>query len=230
LATFDATGRYKLSMRYKELFNESLAELMKKEFSGAVVSKFSSFGAVMEFLAMPSHEAECAMLYKATKGVGASANVIYAIMCGRTNVEMELIKKTYFKMYTKDLGKLMASELHGEMERIIFNCMQSGEEVYDPQFHTADKVLEDIEQIYSAGQGRWGTDEKSIFKLLCAAPPEHVQNLNKAYSDKYGYSLMKALEKELSGNVRDATVHMIGMKIKPYETIAALIKKACAGM
>jgi Annexin len=44
---------------------------------------------------------------------------------------------------------------------------------------------------------------------------------------------MKAMEKELSGlgekGVRDATLYMIGMKLKPYEAMAKLIKDACAG-
>ena len=196
---------------------------MKKEFKG-------DFGLCMQFLAMPSHEAECAMLKKATDGIGCSANIIYAVLCGRTNEEMEMIKKTYFKLYTKDLGKLMASELHGDMERIVFNCMQAGEEVYDPQFHTVEKATEDAELLYKHGQGRWGTDEKGIFKILCASPPEHVENVNKIYAEKYGYTLLKALEKELSGNVKHAALHMLGMKLKPYETIAQLIKSACAGI
>jgi hypothetical protein len=115
--------------------------------------------------------------------------------------------------------------------RLVFNCMQAGEETYDPQYHTADKVIEDAEAIYEKGQGKFfGTDEKSIYKVLCAAPPEHVENINKVYADKYGYTLMKAMEKELSGNARDGTLHMLGMKIKPYETIAELIKAACAGI
>jgi hypothetical protein len=109
--------------------------------------------------------------------------------------------------------------------------MQAGVEKYDPQYHTADKVIEDAEEIYQKGQGKWfGTDEKSIFKILCAAPPEHVENINKAYADKYGYTLLKAMEKELTGNVRDGTLHMLGMKLKPYETAAKLIKAACAGI
>jgi Annexin len=89
---------------------------------------------------------------------------------------------------------------------------------------------EDAETIYKKGQGKWGTDEKSIFKILCAAPPEYITKINAVYTDKYGYTLLKAMEKELSGNVQDGTVHMLGMKLKPYETAAKLIKTACAGM
>lgn len=111
----------------------------------------------------------------------------------------------------------------------MFNCLQSGEEPFDPQFHTDDKAKNDAEFIYKKGQGKWGTDEKSIFKVLCAAPPQYLDKINKAYTDKYDVTLFHALEKELSGNVRDGTIHMLGMKLRPYETIAKLVKKACAG-
>ncbi len=109
--------------------------------------------------------------------------------------------------------------------------MQGGEEVYDPQYHTKDKATEDAELIYKKGQGKWfGTDEKSIFKTLCASPPEHIQSISDVYADKYGYTLFKAMEKELSGNVKDGTMFLLGMKMKPFETIAQLIKTACAGI
>lgn len=175
-------------------------------------------------------KAEAAMIRKATAGVGASVKIIWSIMCGRTNEEMEILKKTYFNKYDKDLGKLLAAELHGDMERLIFNCMQASEETYDPQFHTAEKANEDAEIIHKKGQGKlFGVEERGIFKVLCAAPPEHIENISKAYADKYGYTLMKAMEKNMSGEVSNAVQYMLGMKLKPYETMAKLIRDACAG-
>jgi hypothetical protein len=50
-------------------------------------------------------------------GVGCNVKVIYSILVGRSNDEINRIKKNYFKLYTKDLGKLLAKELHGDMER-----------------------------------------------------------------------------------------------------------------
>lgn len=43
-------------------------------------------------------------------------------------------------------------------------------------------------------------------------------------------TLAKAMELELGGEIRQAVVHMIGMKMKPYEAMAKLIREACAGM
>jgi hypothetical protein len=99
-----------LYLRYKELQGKDLEELMKKEFSG-------DFGLAMRFLALPLNEAECLMIKKATDGIGASVNIVWSTLCGRTNDEIELTKKTYYRKYDKDLGKLLAKELHGDMER-----------------------------------------------------------------------------------------------------------------
>ena len=238
IATQDATARYYLAIRYGELYGKdaaadsterirTLQKLMRKEIGG-------DLGLALESLALPSHMAECAMIRKACKGIGASVNIVWSICCGRTNAEMELLKRTYFQMYDVDLGKVLASELHGDMERLVFNCLQAAEAPYDPQYHTSDLAADHAQQIHDKGQGKfWGTDEKGIFKILCASPPEHLQAINATYAGKYGYTLMKALEKELGGllekQLRKATLHLIGMKLKPYETMAGLIKDACAG-
>lgn len=110
LCAKDATDRWKLSRRYTELYDKSLADLMKKEFSG-------DFAMLMKMLAMPIDEAECYMLKKGMEGVGCNVKVIYSILVGRSNDEINRIKKNYFRLYTKDLGKLLAKELHGDMER-----------------------------------------------------------------------------------------------------------------
>ncbi|CAJ1934284.1 unnamed protein product [Cylindrotheca closterium] len=224
LGAKDAVARWKLARRYQELYDKPLTKLMKDEFSG-------DFGRAMKMLAMPIDEAECYMLKKAFEGLGCNVKVIYSILVGRSNDEINRIKKNYFKLYTKDLGKQLASELHGDMERLVFNCFQAGEEPYDPQFHTEEKAQEDADEIYEKGQGKFfGTDEKKIFKILCASPPEHIANIDKAYAEKRGYTLSKAIEKELNGNVRDATIHLVGMKTKPYHSAAAMIKEACKGI
>jgi hypothetical protein len=227
LATRDASDRYKVALRYKELHHVELSEVMKKEFSG-------DLGMALKLLALPLDWAECAMIRKATAGIGASTNILWSVLCGRTNEEIDRIKKVYFKKYDQDLGQVLASELRGQMERVIFNCLQGAEEVYDPHFHTDDKAEEDAESIQKMGQGRWGTDEKGIFKIVCAAPKEHLENVNKFYADKFGYTIPKALEKELGGlmesGTKSATLHMVGMKLKPYETIAKLIKSTGDGI
>lgn len=171
LATQDATTRYYMAIRYKELYSQELQEVMKKEFSG-------DLGLALRWLALPADQAEAKMIKEASKGIGAQVNIIWSILVGRTNDEMTRLKKAYFDMYTKDLGKLLSHELTGDMERLIFNCLQASEEQYDPQFHTAEKAKDDADFIHSLGQGRWGTNERGLFKIICASPKEHLENIS----------------------------------------------------
>lgn len=74
---------------------------------------------------------------------------------------------------------------------------------------------------------------RRVYKCLCAAPPEYLELINEEYTDKYGYTLWKALEKELGGvgekNLRQASVYLVNMKLKPYFAMLKLIEDACKG-
>jgi Annexin len=188
------------------------------------------FGTALQFLAVPSDVMECDMLMKAMKGVGSDEQLIHSIICGRSNKEMEILKKTFYKVYDKDLGRKLDSELSGHFEKLIFNVLQASEEPFDPDYHTDDKVSEDVEAFYKMGQGKFGTDESGFFKLLCLSPPEHLKNVNSVYADKYDVTLFHAIETEFGGDAKDAALFELGMKIKPHDTVAKLIQKATKGL
>jgi Annexin len=120
--------------------------------------------------------------------------------------------------------------LGGKFEKLIFNCLQGIEEAYDAGYHTADLVSKDVAAFYKMSEGKFGTDESGLFKLLCARPSEHLKKVNMAYADRHDVTLFKVMDTELGGQLRDATLFLVGMKIKPYDTVAKLIKTACKGV
>jgi hypothetical protein len=216
--------RLKIALRYKDLHEKNLKDVMKKELSG-------DLGTAMKYLALTPVEAECAMIKAACKGIGAHRAILYSIMCGRSNRDMELLKKTYYKLYSKDLTALLLSELGGDLEKLVSACLQAAEEEFDPDFHTIDKAEEDAKAIYKHGQGKFfGTNETQLFKVIVLSPPKYLKMVNDAYADKYGYTLVKAMEKELSGKAEDAAIFALKMRFKPYEAMAGMIKQACAGI
>lgn len=223
LACRNGEERVKIAMSYEQMFEKELNEVMNSEVGG-------DLGTALEFLAYPPHKAEAAMLKMACRGLGTNEDMVYPIICGRTNEEIDLLKKTYFDMYGDDLGRVLDGELGGDFEQLITNCLQGIEQDFDPEFHTKDKVKEDVESLYDAGQGSFGTDEAALFKFLCTAPPEHLKAVNLAYAEEYGFTLSKACEQELKRDSEKAAIFLIGMKLKPEETVAKLIQKACAGM
>jgi hypothetical protein len=224
LATCTPEERFKVYIRYKQVHGKDLKAVMKSECGSR------DLGTALQLLAVPSNESECDMIMKACKGIGTNELLLYPIICGRSNKEIQILKKTFFDVYSKDLGQYLDSELGGSFEKLILNCMQGSEEGYDPGYHTDDLVKEDVATFYKMGEGKWGTDEAGLFKLLCSRPSEHLKKINLEYADKHGVTLFKVMEKELGGNTRDATLFLVGMKIRPYETICKLIEKACKGM
>jgi hypothetical protein len=80
------------------------------------------------------------------------------------------------------------------------------------------------------GEGKFGTDESGLFKLLCARPSEHLKKVNLAYADRHDVTLFKVMDDELRGKTREATLYLLGMKIKPYDTAAKMIRTACKGI
>ena len=223
LASKSSEMRYKIYYRYKAMYEKNLEDVMKSECGSG------DFGLALQYLAVPPHVAEAMMLKRGMDGLGTKERILWPILCGRANDEIVKLKETYFATFEKDLGVQLSGELGGDFERLIFHCIQGSEEEMDPEFHTDEKAEADCEAFYEAGAGRWGTDEKSLFKIIANSPPEHLATVNDLYVAKHERTLISALESELGGDVEKGAMHCVGMKLKPEETVARLIKSTCAG-
>lgn len=120
--------RYKVTLRYKEMFGKELVKVMASECGNR------NFGFALQLLAVDPVQTECLLIEKACKGAGTDELLLFSIICGRTNKEIELLKKKYFAWKTEDLGKKLDSELGGILESLIFNVFQAAEEKYDPDY------------------------------------------------------------------------------------------------
>ena len=90
-------NRCKVPLRYKELFGKELKDVMKTECGS------KDFGLALQFLAQNPVASECDMIMCACKGLGTKEKLLGTIICGRSNAEMTLLKKTFFDIHTKDL-------------------------------------------------------------------------------------------------------------------------------
>jgi hypothetical protein len=213
LASQSPANRFKIAHRYKEMFGKELKDVMKSECGSR------DFGTCLQLLAVPSDEAECDIIELACKGMGTNEAIIYPVICGRSNKEIQLLKKRYFELKQKDLTTVLDRELGGVYDVLVNTCLQGMEKAYDPKYHTADKVQEDVAKLYSLGQGKWGTNEAELFKILCASPPAHLKKVNLAYAEKHDVTLYRVLEEELGGVSKDATLFLLGMKlVRSYHT------------
>lgn len=223
LGSRDIHERYLIAFRYKETYGQDLKELMRKETSG-------NFGVLIKLLALPIPDAEAKIINMATKGLGTNEKLLWSVICGRSNEEIEILKKTYFQKYNQDLSLLVSSELSGVLKKLHLACLQGLEEIFDSTYHNVSKAEEDADAFHAAGEGKWGTDEAALIDIICKAPPRYLQMIDDAYVAKHNHNLERALEKELSGKGKKAAIYHLNMKLKPYETAAEHIKSCCAGL
>jgi len=219
------TERYLIAKKYEKLYDETLYNRLKGELSGA-------YGRVMKLLSLPSEEAEAKMVRDALKGLGAREHLLFPILGARSNGDLTLLKKAYFKRYDRDLGKDLSNSLSGDFCQLMVMCAQGLEENYDPEtIHNEERILEDMEIFYKAGEGKWGTNESKFFRILCISPPEHLKAVDVAYTKKYGNTMKKAVTTQLGGNAEDAAVYIVSVKLGDTpDIIASEIKKRTKGV
>ncbi|RLN63881.1 hypothetical protein BBP00_00003818 [Phytophthora kernoviae] len=212
-----------ISLRYKELHGQSLRDLIKSETSG-------DFGYLLQLNCFTLPQAEAYILFHAMKGAGTSDHLLYSVLMGRTNEEMDLLKKAYFEMYDTDLAVGISDEISGDFLAAIMKELQEPLLDYKPSFHTKEKAAEDAELIYKAGEGKWGTDENNFIKVLLASPPAQLRNIEAAYETKYQHGLVYAIENEFSGSACAALTFFVRLSLEPWIFLAEHIEGTMAGM
>jgi hypothetical protein len=212
-----------IAYRYKALYGKDLADVAKSETGG-------DFGFLLQLAAMPLPEAEALVLHRATSGAGTNEDAVYKILLGRTAEEVEILKRTYFDHYNKDLAVVLDSELSGDMKKVIMTSLQAPVVDFKASFHTKERAVEDADKLYNAGEGKWGTDEVGFLKVLLSSPPKYVQMINEAYVKKHNKGLLVAIKHEFAGAAEDALLFHVRMALDPKDVLAELLESAMKGI
>ncbi|KAG7380642.1 hypothetical protein PHYPSEUDO_006983 [Phytophthora pseudosyringae] len=211
-----------ITLRYKELYSKPLKSLLKSETSG-------DFGRLLRMISTPLPETEAQILRDATKGMGTTESLIVQILSGRTNEEMNILKRSYFDLVGKDLAVTLNSELSGDFRKVVMAVLQSPQVPYNPAVHNAAKAEEEAISLYKAGQGRLGTNEEAFIGILVKAPPELLKMMDAVYVAKYNNNIAKAVEKEFSGDAKKSLSYLVRSTLDPYPAIAEAFEKTMKG-
>jgi len=79
-----------------------------------------------------------------------------------------------------------------------------------------DTQLEaDVKTLFSAGEGKWGTNEKAFITIICGSSRAYCEKLFFAYARSHGKSLDKAILGEMSGDTGKA----LALLVTPLELV-----------
>jgi annexin A7/11 len=94
LASCTPQERAQVASKYTETHGKTLKKVMKSECGER------DFGIALQLLAVSPDETDCDVIKRACKGVGTDELLLYPVICGRTNTEIDILKKKFYKVCT----------------------------------------------------------------------------------------------------------------------------------
>lgn len=186
--------RQSIMAEYNKTFNRDLVKDLKKELHG-------KFEDVVVALMTPLTTFLAEELHHAMAGKGTNEKTLVEILCTRDNASIRAIKDAYELHYDKKLEDVVKSDTSGDFQDFLMSlisCVRD-EDSYDPALspHLAEKL-------YNAGEGRKGTDEEELRRILVSYSQQQLKDVFSEYHKLAGKTLGESLDDELSGDVRDA--------------------------
>lgn len=222
LCELSAEQRNSLVLQFKTMYGKDLIDDLKSELGGTLED------CVIALMRTPL-EYDAWSLRNAMKGVGTDESTLIEILATRSNAQIAAIKAKYAEMFKRDLEKDIISETDGKFKRMLVSLTAGGRSE-DPTVDPA-KAAAKAKQLHDAGEGRWGTDESEFNAVLVSSSYAMIRAIAAEYvALGGGNSLVKAIEKECSGDLKAGFRALVESVVDTGGFFAQRIHEACAGM
>ena len=217
------TNRERLAMidSFKRQFKRDLIKDLKSELSG-------NFENATLALFQDPITYDCFSLQKAMKGWGTNEDTLIEILASRPNYYINQIKQRYLQLYGKPLEQDLSSELSGDLKKVMMTLASAfrSENPNPNQAECHDKA----EQLYKAGEKRWGTNEKVFYDILTKSSAAELALIDKIYTQNHKHGLLKAIDNEFSGDMKKLLKTIVYCCTNPSEYFATRVNYAIKGL
>lgn len=194
LANRNASQRLHIGLMYKTMYGRDLREDLKSETSGHLED-------LIKRMLYDRPHFDAYSLRKAMKGIGSDDSALIEIICTKTNAEIKEIRAAYSEMFDRrDLEKDIVSETSGHFKRLLVAAVQ-GNRNETTKVDVA-KAKKEANDLYAAGEKRWGTDNSMFNKILSLRSRAQLIATFKEYRKVSQYDITRSIEHEMSGDIK----------------------------
>ncbi|VDP36720.1 unnamed protein product [Schistosoma mattheei] len=210
-----------ITKKYKAMFGKELTSKFESELSG-------HFYECMLALCRSPSELDAIELRKAMRGTGTNEEVLIEILCTRTNEQIREIREAYTRLYKgRSLEKDLKDETSGYFKRILVALVQGDRD--ESQNVDECRARRDAEELYKAGEQRWGTDESKFIQIICHRSYAHLRSVFQHYSTLGRRDIESALKSEMSGDLLRAMLTVVKCVINKQKYFAERLKASMKG-
>jgi hypothetical protein len=212
--------RLEIRKTYKASFGTDLIDDLNDDLGG-------NFGKVVVSMYLSPVEYDVSELRKAMEGAGSEEGTLSEIIGSRTNTRLKQILSLYKLKYDEDLEERIKSECSGDYGNLLvalLQCKRAEGNIVD-----SAAVQNDVEALYKAGEGKWGTDEETFIRIFALRNSSHLKKMNELYVEQKESQLLDVVESEFSGDIKILLQTILHSHINPADYYATRIYKACKG-
>ncbi|XP_037383439.1 annexin A4 [Talpa occidentalis] len=200
LAHRNTAQRQEIRSAYKSTVGRDLMDDLKSELSG-------NFEKVILGMMTPTVLYDVQELQKAMKGAGTNEGCLIEILASRSPEEINRIKNTYLLQYGNSLEDDIRSDTSLMFQRVLVSLCSGGRDVGN--YLDDALVKKDAQDLYEAGEKRWGTDEEKFLTILCARNQNHLLHVFDEYKRISKKDIEESIKSETSGSFEDALLAIV---------------------
>jgi len=138
------------------------------------------------------------------------------------------IKEAYSETHGRDLESDICSETRGDFKCLLVAILQAQRQ--EDEEADEDAAKEQAQELYDAGEDRWGTDETAFTFILARRSWIQLRAIILAYEEIAGNTLEEAIESECSRDLRKGYKAIVRLAGNPAFYYARTIYKAMKGV
>ena len=212
--------RVKLRADYQAKYNKDLLKDFESNFK-------SDFKEVLIGLYKSPSEYDADLLYNAMKGIGSDKEVITEVLCFRSD-RINEIKEKFKEKYGKELIPEVKSETSGDYQKIALLLLEGNRDKNSSP--DLEKCTKNAKELYEAGEGKIGTNEKVFIEKFTSLSPEELLLTCKEYHKNHKKNMLDCIDNEFNSETRNLLKIILYGLYSPSEFYARQIHDSVEGL
>ncbi|XP_061757920.1 annexin A6 isoform X2 [Nerophis ophidion] len=183
--------RQEVIAAYKCTYGKDLIEDLKYELTG----KFERL--IVSLMRTPAYH-DAKEIKDALKGAGTNERCLIEVLASRNNKQIQDMVQAYKDAYGRNMEEDVIADTSGHFKKMLVVLLQGTRD--ESGVVNADLVEQDAQDLYAAGEEKWGTDEAKFITILGNRSVTHLHMVFDAYEKNTETSIEDSIKNELSGD------------------------------
>ena len=212
--------RLQIVAEYKNKYDKSLIDDLKSNLSG-------DFETASVALFLSPIDYDVLQLHKSMSGAGTDEDSLIEIICSRPQGTLQEIKEKYKETHNIELAEEVEKETSGDLQRLLLTILKCERSTNTVSNH--EESSKKAKELIEVGESNWCKEDSVFEKLLLGGSKEEIMLCAKYYHKKTQKTILKAIEENFEGDVKNLFTSILYATLNPSEFYARKVHKAIEG-